>query len=121
MLALNPGIVAKSFSGATLSNGLAGLPFALPSVTAQGAQGLDIRWQQKPRNGTCTAINIKLQGSLGDPTQPDTPNNWLWYDLDASTNVAGESKLVQDEKSLFVRAYVLNFVGADLIDVNLLV
>ncbi len=98
------GAFAISFPGTTLPlAGDTGDEFAiLPYV--HGEMPYTFAWQISVLNGgTFTSIQVDLQGSL------DGTN---WYQLDSSTNVAGEMRSITGKKAKYIRAKVVARVVA---------
>lgn len=126
MIALVEGKPVKSFDATALANGLGGTVFALPHGAGGDIRGTDIRWKHKPIGATVTVLSIKLQGSLGaepalgSDAEPD-PSSWDWYDLDTSTNIAGDSRMIKQEKSRFVRLFISSFTTDDSIDGQIMI
>lgn len=101
---LSPGVSANTFTAAT-GTGVAGTPYAL----TQGYSPT-ISWTITTVGGP-SAITVSLQGSQ---------DNLSWFDLDTSTNTAGEIRYLNPIALKFVRGFITTRTGGTNITISLL-
>lgn len=101
---LSPGVSASTFTAAT-GTAVAGTPYAL----TQGYSPT-VSWTIITVGGP-SAITVSLQGSQ---------DNLAWFDLDVSTNTAGELRYLNPIALKFVRGYITTRTGGTNISISLL-
>jgi hypothetical protein len=107
MQSIDQADVVLSFNAVAMSAPLNGTPFALAGLQpGMRARSRRIRWRTS-FGVAPTAISLKLQGCIGDPTVAAN-----WFGLDSSTDLNGESKEIE-ALVLFVRAQIASLtIGA---------
>ncbi len=103
-ISLFPGDVGYSFNAETFpSTATAGSQFAIPEPSGLADQTHTVRWQTIFVTAP-TAINIRLQGASADVDSEYT-------DLDTSTSLTGEGRMVGPIRARFLRIKLMSSSG----------
>lgn len=103
-ISLFPGDVGYSFNAENVpTTATAGSQFAIPEPSGLPNQTHTVRWQTIFTTAP-TAINIRLQGASADVDAE-------YWDLDTSTAVGGEARMVNPIRARFLRIKVMSASG----------
>jgi hypothetical protein len=110
--AIFPGDVALAFNGEAPGAGQASQQYALPSYAGTANNGRTITWQTI-YGGAPSAISVALQTAMNDVDAQ-------YSTVDTSTATGGETRVVANVRSNFIRAKISSITGGSGITVQVL-